>query len=95
MVRMISIRELRNTPSTVWDALAQDDLVLTSNGEPLAVIARIEGADVEGTLAALRRARAQQAVSRLRATARGAGTDTLTPGEIEAEITASRGATTP
>ncbi len=95
MVRMISIRDLRNTPSTVWDALAHDDLVLTSNGEPLAVIARIEGADVEGTLAALRRARAQEAVSRLRATARAAGTDALTPEEIEAEIAVARGNAAP
>lgn len=95
MVRMISVRELRNTPSEVWEALTHDDLVLTSNGEPLAVLARIEGADVEGTLSALRRARAQQAVSRLRSAARVEGTATLTPEEIEAEIAAARGAPTP
>jgi antitoxin (DNA-binding transcriptional repressor) of toxin-antitoxin stability system len=95
MARTISVRELRNTPSEVWEALTHDDLVLTSNGEPLAVLARIEGTDVEGTLAALRRARAQQAVSRLRAAAREAGTDTLTAEEIEAEIEAARGAATP
>lgn len=95
MARTISVRELRNRPSEVWDALTHDDLVLTSHGEPLAVLARIDGTDVESTLAALQRARAQQAVSRLRAAARDAGTDTLTPEEIEAEIAAARGAATP
>ena len=95
MARTITVRELRNTPSEVWEALEHDDLVLTSNGEPLAVIARIEGADVEGTLATLRRARAQQAVSRLRAAAREAGTATLATEEIEAEIAAARGLDAP
>ncbi len=46
MARAISVRELRNTRSEVWEALTHDGLVLSSNGEPLAMLVRIEGADV-------------------------------------------------
>jgi hypothetical protein len=89
-VRLVSVRELRNTPAEVWAALRSDDLVLTHNGDPVAVIARVEGGDVETTLAALRRARAQQAVSELRVAAAAAGTASMTEEEIEGEISRSR-----
>ena len=65
-MRFISVRELRNAPSEVWDALEQEDLVLTSNGRPKAVLVRVEGDDLERTVQVIRRARAQAAVSRLR-----------------------------
>jgi hypothetical protein len=90
MVRLVSIRDLRNTPSEVWSALESDDLVLTKNGDPVAIIARIEGSDLESTLAAVRRVRAQQAVSRLRSEAQGSGAATLTDADIDAEIAAAR-----
>ena len=64
-MRFISVRELRNAPSEVWDALEQEDLVLTSNGRPKAVLVRVEGDDLERTVQVIRRARAQAAVSRL------------------------------
>jgi len=46
--------------------------------------------DVEETLTAVRRARAQLAVSRLRQSAATRGLDRLTEEEIEAEVRASR-----
>ena len=89
-MRFVSVRDLRNAPSEVWSALRTDDLVLTNNGDPVAVLARVNGQDVESTLAALRRARAQQAVSRLREAARANGTSSMSEEEIEAEISRAR-----
>ena len=96
MARMISVRELPDATVEAWEDLTRSgDIILTSNGEPLAVLARIDGADVEATLSALRRARAQQAVTRLRVAARAACTDALTAAEIDAEIADVRRTRTP
>jgi antitoxin (DNA-binding transcriptional repressor) of toxin-antitoxin stability system len=89
-MRFVSIRDLRNTPSTVWSALDDEDLVLTSNGGPVAVLVRVDAGDVDSTLELIRRMRAQQAVSRLRQQAARAGTAALTDDEVEREIEVSR-----
>ncbi|MBA2319919.1 MAG: type II toxin-antitoxin system Phd/YefM family antitoxin [Deltaproteobacteria bacterium] len=88
-MRFVSVRDLRNTPATVWAALEEHDLVLTSNGDPVAVVVRIED-DLEQTLAMVRRARAQQAVSQLREAAAQSAAAALSATEIEAEVGAVR-----
>lgn len=90
-MEFVTIRDLRLKPGDVWDKLRQQrELILTSNGRPVAVIAGIGEDDVEETVAALRRARAQAAVSRLRRAAAERGTSKLSPAEIEAEIAQTR-----
>lgn len=87
----VTIRDLRLKPADVWDKLRrQRELILTSNGKPIAVIAGINEEDVEETVAALRRARAQAAVSHMRRAAAEAGLDRMTMEEIDAEIAAAR-----
>ena len=87
----ITVRDLRTRPGQIWDKLRQQrDLILTSNGRPIAVLSHIDEGGVEETLAALRRARAQAALSRLRADATAQSLDRLSTNEIEAEITAAR-----
>lgn len=89
----VTVRDLRLRPGEVWEKLRrQRQLVLTSNGRPVAIIAEVGEEDVEATLAALRRARAQAAVSRLRAAAQEQGLDSMTAQEIDAEIAAARAA---
>ena len=86
-MEFVTIRDLRLKPAEVWDKLRQQrELILTSNGRPVAVIAGVGENDVEETVAALRRARAQAAVSRLRRTAAERGADKLRAAEVEAEI---------
>ena len=90
-MEFITVRDLRTRPSQIWDKLRQQlDLILTSNGRPIAVLSHIDEGGVEEMLTALRRARAQTAVSRLRADAAAQGLDRLPAGEIEAEIAAAR-----
>lgn len=89
-MRFVSIRDLRNTPSDVWDALETDDLVLTSNGKPKAVLVRVDNDDLERTLTALQRARAQAAVSRLRTHSATSGLDQADLDAINHEISESR-----
>lgn len=86
-MEFVTIRDLRLKPGDVWDKLRQQrEIILTSNGRPVAVIADVREDDVEETVAALRRARAQAAVSRLRRAAAASGQERLSTAEIEAEI---------
>jgi prevent-host-death family protein len=90
-MEFVTIRDLRLKPGEVWEKLRQQsELILTSNGRPVAVIAGVGENDVEETVAALRRARAQAAVSRMRRAAAERGLDKLSAAEVEFEITQVR-----
>jgi len=90
-VKYVSVRDLRNRASEVWRDLAKEkDLVLTSNGRPIAILSSIGEDNVDEALAALRRARAVLAVKKLQAQSVAQGTDKLTEDEIEEEIAAVR-----
>jgi hypothetical protein len=91
MVKFVSYRDLRNTPSAVWEALGESEAVaIVSNGEPRALMLEIEGGDVDAAMQLVRRVRAQMALSRLRADAAQRGADRLTEDDVEAEIAAAR-----
>ena len=95
-MEFVSIRDMRTQPGKVWQQLQDEgNLVLTSSGRPFALMISAEGEDVEELLSALRRARAQLAVSRLRRQARDKGLDQLSDGEFEAEISQIRAARRP
>lgn len=90
-MEFVTIRDLRLKPAEVWEKLRrQREVVLTSNGRPVAVIAGVNEDDVEETVSALRRARAQAAVTRMRRASAESEASRLTPAEIETEITEAR-----
>lgn len=83
------MRELRNTPGRLWSALAaRETVALVGDGAPRALLLEIPDGDLEGTLEVVRRARAQLALSRLRA--RAAVTPALSDDQIDAEVQAER-----
>ena len=87
----VSVRELRTRSAAVWDALSEEkDLVVTSNGKPIAVLSATTASTLEASLAALRQARAQLAVAAMQERARKTGADRLTLEDINAEIQAVR-----
>lgn len=90
MMRYLSSRDLRNTPGVLRDQVRDEDLVLTANGRPVAVVVGVDDGDIEETLAVIRQARAMRAVSRLRRGAAAAGVDALAEAEIQREIEAVR-----
>ena len=89
-MKFLSVRELRNTPGKVWSQLEEDDLVVTSNGKPVGILVGVADGRIEETLAALRRAKAAIAVSRMREQARTAGTSRLSARKVESQIRAVR-----
>ena len=87
----VPYRVLRNTPGELRRQLKESgQLVLTSDGEPFAVLVSVEAGEVDETMELLMRLRAQQAVRRIRAEANERGLDRLSEDEIEAEIEAAR-----
>ena len=87
----VSVRDLRVKPADVWEKLKeQGEMILTSNGRPMAILAHVDENDVEATLSALRRARAQAAVARMRRAAAQRGVDQMSAAEIDIEIDSVR-----
>ena len=91
MVKSVSVRKLCSRSAAVWRSLAREkDLVVTSNGKPIAVLSATASSTVKASLAALREARAQLAVAAMQQRAREAGADRLTLEDVNAEIDAVR-----
>ena len=87
----VSVRELRTRSAAVWDALSEEkDLVVTSNGKPIAVLSATTASTLETSLAALRQARAQLAVVAMQQRAQKTRADQLTLEDVNAEIEAAR-----
>ena len=87
----VSIRDMRTRPGEVWQQLQDEgDLIVTSSGRPFALMIAAEGEDVEALLLALRRARAQLAVSKMRRQAAEAGLARMAMDDIDAEIRQAR-----
>ncbi|MCY4078079.1 MAG: hypothetical protein OXH04_21915 [Acidobacteria bacterium] len=90
-MRFISVRELRGRSATVWKTLADEkDLVVTSNGKPIAVLSATSEEHVEESLRTVRRARAQAAVDAVQQASVQAGTHRMSLDEINREIDAAR-----
>ena len=91
-MEFISSREIRINPGPVWKRVGEgEEVVVTSRGKPVALILGVGGEDLEDTVRAVRRARAEIAVSRMRQAAARRGIAGMEPEEVEAEIRAARG----
>ena len=91
-MEFVSVRKLFSSRSAaVWRSLARKkDLVVTSNGKPIAVLSATTASTLGASLAALRQARAELAVAAMQKGAREAGADRLTLEDVNAEIDAVR-----
>lgn len=90
-MRFVTVREFRGSSGKVWSRLAQEkEMVITSNGKPVAILSAVPEGKVEEALAALRKARAIQAVEKLHRDSVRQGTDRLSAEEVDKEIRAVR-----
>jgi len=86
-MKFISVRDLRGKSAQVWKELPQErEMIITSNGRPIAIIAAISDSTLEESLSAFRQARAVEAVASLQRRSVEMGNDKITMGEIDAEI---------
>jgi antitoxin (DNA-binding transcriptional repressor) of toxin-antitoxin stability system len=87
----LTIRELRNHPGAAQEELARTgELLLTSNGRPVALMLAVDGASLEETLEVVRRAKGQLALGKLRRHAAHHGLDQLTLKDVDQQIDEAR-----
>jgi prevent-host-death family protein len=90
-MKFITVRDLRTTPAQVWKALPEEqEIVITNNGKPIALLTPLTDTDLEDTLASVRRARAINAVKNMQAAAVAADISGMTMEDIDQEIRAYR-----
>ncbi|GEM_PF-122333 len=90
-MRFVSVRDLRSRSAELWRDLPDErEMVITSNGRPVALLVAIDESNFEESLSAFRRARAVEAVARLQRDSTRRGTDVFSDEDIEAEIAAAR-----
>jgi antitoxin (DNA-binding transcriptional repressor) of toxin-antitoxin stability system len=90
-MKFVSVRDLRGKSAEVWKELpAEREMIITSNGRPIAILAAISESNLEESLSAFRQARAVEAVASLQRRSADKGTDNITMDEIDKEIKAVR-----
>ncbi len=90
-MRFVSVRDLRGKSAQVWAQLKDEkDLVITSNGRPIAILSAVSPELLEKSLDAIRTARAMMAVDAIQQRSLKMGLADMTLEEINAEIAAVR-----
>lgn len=90
-MKFISVRDLRGKSAEVWKNLPRErEVVLTSNGRPVAILSAVNESNLEESLSAIRQARAAEAVMSLQRRSVEQNTDGIAMEEIDAEIEAVR-----
>ena len=86
-MRFVSVRDLRGRSAEVWrDLPGEREMVITSNGRPIAILVAVDETDLEESLEAVRRARAVEAVASLQRRSAQSGTNEISMDEIDEEI---------
>jgi antitoxin (DNA-binding transcriptional repressor) of toxin-antitoxin stability system len=90
-MKFLSVRDLRGKSAQVWKKLPEErEMIITSNGRPIAILSAVSESNVEESLSAFRQARAVEAVASLQRRSVEQVTDRITMDEIESEIKAVR-----
>jgi prevent-host-death family protein len=90
-MKFVTVRDLRGKTSELWKELEQErELVVTSNGKPIAILSSTDENSFETCLWTLRRSRASEALAKLQRDAEKRGLNDFTPENIETEIQKSR-----
>jgi antitoxin (DNA-binding transcriptional repressor) of toxin-antitoxin stability system len=86
-MKFLSVRDLKTKSSQVWKELpGQKEMVVTSNGRPIALLSSINENNLEQILTAFRHARATSTVATIQYESTQKGTDKISMDEISAEI---------
>jgi PHD/YefM family antitoxin component YafN of YafNO toxin-antitoxin module len=90
-MEFVSVRELSKSPKAAFDKLGTDGkAVITNNGQPQAILVKVDAASFENTLSLLQKLEFMQNLAEMRLTSRQNGNSNMTLDEINAEIAAAR-----
>ncbi len=89
-MRFISVRELNTRPKEIWEKIKEEELIITLNGKPIALLSAVSEETLEKTLRIMRRSRALMALEEMQKKSMASGLDKMTDVEIDARIRAIR-----
>lgn len=90
-MQFLTVRDLRNNSAQILNHLnPSDDLVLTSNGKPIAILSSVTEKSLEPTWKALKQAKVLAALGRLQNVSLMNETSEISESEIRKEIKAVR-----
>jgi antitoxin (DNA-binding transcriptional repressor) of toxin-antitoxin stability system len=90
-MKFITVRDFRSRPAKVWkDLKKSDEMVLTSNGKPIALLTSVSEENLEDTLRVVRKAKAMASVFSIQTDSVAQGKDMLSLAEINREIATTR-----
>jgi antitoxin (DNA-binding transcriptional repressor) of toxin-antitoxin stability system len=90
-MKFLNVRDLRGKSSQILKDLSKEkEMIVTSDGKPIAILASVTEANLENSLSAFRKARAIDAVVSLQRRSLEQGTDNISAVEINKEIKAVR-----
>ncbi len=86
-----TVRDLRTHPREVWDKLADgNEVIITNNGKPSALMIEIDDENFEDVLAGLRQSKAMRALNKIRLGSVRNGKSEMSLEEINVEISEAR-----
>ncbi len=89
-MKYVATRELRNNPSSLWEAIDSGvEVVVTVNGKPRAIMIKADE-ELDMLLKAISRAKAELSVERIRLQSLKSGLDKMSDEEIDKEIEETR-----
>jgi PHD/YefM family antitoxin component YafN of YafNO toxin-antitoxin module len=90
-MEFVSVRELSKSPKLAFEKLTTDGkAVITNNGQPQAILVRVDASSFENTLSLLQKLEFMQNLTEMRLISRHNGNSNMTLDEINAEIAAAR-----
>ena len=90
-MKFVPIRDFRIKPGEVWKQVAsEENIIITSNGRPKALMFKVDEATLEETLSLTRRVKALIALEKTHRLTVSSGLSKMTNHEIEAEIKSAR-----
>lgn len=86
-MKFLTVRDLRNKSAQVWkDLTDEQEMIITNNGRPVAILSSINENNLETSLNLIRRTRVIEAVSSIQKESIKKGTNKITIDEINQEI---------
>lgn len=89
-MQFISVREMNTKPKEIWEKIKNEEVVITSNGKPIALLSAVSEGTLEKTIRMIRRSRALMALEEMQKKSLASGLDKITDAAIESEIHAVR-----
>jgi prevent-host-death family protein len=90
-MKFVTVRDFRTAPAEIWKELVKEqEMVITNNGKPVAVMTPVTDATLEETVSSIRMARAVTAVKILQQEAIKKGLNSLSDEDIDNEISSAR-----